>query len=47
MQTDRVVQAIERVTEALAAQVAAINRLSDQRDAENESPSRRGDVDMA
>jgi hypothetical protein len=47
MQTDRAVQAIERVAEALTAQSAAINRLSDRRDAENESRSRRGDADMA
>jgi uncharacterized membrane protein len=46
MQTDRAVQAIERVAEALTAQAAAINRLSDRRDAENENPSRRGDADM-
>jgi len=47
IQTDRTVQAVERVAGALTAQATAINRLSDQRDAENESPSRRGDVDMA
>lgn len=45
MQTDRAVQAIERVAEALTAQAAAINRLSDRRDAEDESRSRRGDAD--
>lgn len=47
MQTDRAVQAIERVAEALTAQAAAIDRLSDRRDAEDESRSRRGDTDTA
>lgn len=32
LQTDRAVQAIERVADALTAQAAAIDRLSDQRD---------------
>jgi hypothetical protein len=40
LQADRVVGAIERVTEALTAQVAAIDRLGDQRGPERRPPGR-------
>ena len=40
MQSDRAVEAIERVAEAIAAQTAAVNRLGDQRDPS--PPSRPG-----
>jgi hypothetical protein len=45
LQTDRAVEAIERVADALTAQAAAIDRLADQRDADRDSQSRPGVAD--